>query len=464
MASIYIIDDDASICQTIQMVLERNGHQVSASYYLSDAIEHIRHNPVDVVFLDVRLPDGNGLYAITEFRNINPPPDIIIITGEGDPDGAELAIRSGAWDYIEKPFSLEELSLSLSRVLDYRKEKLKHKQSHVFKRDHIIGNSPEIKQCIETASHAALSDVNVIITGETGTGKELFAKAIHDNSSRSNNPFIVVDCASLPDTLVENILFGHEKGAFTGADKRHQGLIQLAHQGTLFLDEVGELPLPVQKSFLRVLQERKFRMVGGTKEIESNFRLIAATNRHLDDMCTEGQFRSDLLFRIRSFVIDLPPLRHRTGDMLVVASHIISTLCKQTKPKELSSEFVQALDAYDWPGNIRELMNTIERAISLCGNQPMLLPIHLPANIRVNIARASLGKQVGDSHKTDNLDQALEYYIPPLKSVIADTEKNYLINLVQYTEGNISDMCKISGLSRSRVYERLKKYQISKNE
>jgi len=266
MARILIIDDDIEVCTLLSMTIERMHHEASYALTLKAGLNENRKNQFDVVFLDVNLPDGNGLEALPRIKESPSSPEVIIITGKGDPDGAELAVKSGAWDYLQKSSSLKELNLQLRRVLRYREEKL-NKQQHLLNRDEIVGSSPLITQCLELVSRAAGSDVNVLITGETGTGKELFAHAIHKNSSRKDKNFVIVDCATLPETLVESILFGHEKGAYTGADRTRPGLISQADGGTLFLDEIGELRLPTQTAFLRVLQERRYRPVGAKAEV-----------------------------------------------------------------------------------------------------------------------------------------------------------------------------------------------------
>ena len=277
-----------------------------------------------MILLDVGLPDGNGLDAIARIQKAESRPQIIIITASGDQNGAELAIRNGAWDYIQKPASVHDMALSIIRAIQYREERKGKRQGagapRLLKLDGIVGNCPKMKERFELVAQAADTETNVLITGETGTGKELFASAIHNNSLRAKKPFVVVDCSALPETLVESILFGHDKGAFTGAQKAREGLIKQADGGTLFLDEVGELPFPVQKAFLRVLQERRFRPVGTGAEISSDFRLIAATNRDLQKLVLEGVFRDDFLFRLRSFIIELPPLREREEDIAEITN------------------------------------------------------------------------------------------------------------------------------------------------
>lgn len=312
MADILIIDDDRDVSDMLVEMVTRMSHRPESSFTLKDARQKILANDYDVIFLDVRLPDGNGLDILPLIKDMSSVPEVIIITGHGDSDSAELAMKSGVWDFIQKPCSLSSMRLVLTRAIQYREKKgLATKPPVLLKKDNIIGNSPSLRACFDLVAQAAQSDINVLITGETGTGKELFARAIHDNSQRADKSFIVVDCAAMPDSLVESMLFGHEKGAFTGADRSREGLIKLAHKGTLFLDEIGELPPLIQKSFLRVLQEHRFRPIGSSGEEQSDFRLIAATNRKLDRMVANGQFRTDLLFRIQALTIELPLARKK---------------------------------------------------------------------------------------------------------------------------------------------------------
>jgi len=261
MASVLIIDDDKLICDWIANVVTRLGHHPVSTHLLREGLRKVQSEPFDIVFLDVQMPDGSGLEIMPKIKAARSSPEIIVITGLGDPDEAELAIKTGAWDYLEKPASFDAIKLPILRALEYRAERKSGKPPVVLKRNAIIGDSEKITSCLELLAQAAGSDANVLITGETGTGKELFAKAVHYNSSRAKRNFVVVDCTSLPETLVESVLFGHERGAFTGADRSQEGLIKQADGGTLFLDEIGELPFLVQKRFLRVIQEHRFRPV-----------------------------------------------------------------------------------------------------------------------------------------------------------------------------------------------------------
>lgn len=467
MAHVLIIDDDEMLCDMLSTMVKQMGHDVTCALTLQDGLEEVSSGDFDVVFLDVRMPDGNGLNILPRIRETSSSPEVIIITGYGDPDGAELAIKNGAWDYIEKPSSIKAMTLPLVRALQYREEKKARKPPVALNREGIVGNSPQMRACIDLVAQAANSDANVLIIGETGTGKELFAWAIHNNSPRADGNFVVVDCAALPETLVESVLFGHERGAFTGADRAQDGLIKQADGGTLFLDEVGELPLSIQSAFLRVLQERRFRPIGGRQEIASDFRLVAATNRDLDKMVQDGQFRKELLFRLRSFTIELPPLREHPEDIKELALYYTAKICERygTETKGFSPEFFEALDAYDWPGNVRELVNTVERAIASARHDPILFPKHLPTHIRINVARASVSKEVS-SEVNQRESAGPSRILPNLRdfrdTIISEAEQQYLRDLMSLAGGKIREACKISGLSRPRLYALLKKYRISR--
>lgn len=463
MAKILIIDDDKLFCELLAAAFEQDGHEVECAHELKLGMHLASRRYFDVVFLDVLLPDGNGLDHLSAIRDATSKPEVIILTGAGTPDGAELAIKSGAWDYISKPSSMSSIKLPLIRALQYREEKLKKKPSAALKMEGIIGGSPRMKMCHDLVCEAASCDANALITGETGTGKELFAKAIHENSRRASRSFVIVDCAALTQSLTESMLFGYEKGAYTGADARRDGLIKQANGGTLFLDEIGELPLSIQKKFLRVLQERRFRPLGGAKEIESDFRLIAATNCNLDRMVKEGLFRKDLLFRIRSIVLEVPPLREHRDDLIEIAVYHTARICKRShiEPKKLSPDLVEALLSYNWPGNVRELVNALEKAVAAALSAPTLFAGHLPSDIRIKLVQR---KVFGELSGEDDSDPAISASLPPLKVFREDryakAEKKYLQQLIASSQSNIEDACKIAGLSRARLYEILKKHQI----
>jgi two-component system NtrC family response regulator len=465
MSRILIVDDDPSIGNMLARMVRKAGNEAQCASRLDEAVELASSNHFDLVLLDVNLPDGSGLDALPLFAEGRSRPEVIIITGEGDADGAALAIRSGAWDYIQKPASIERMKLSLLRALQYREEKRARSQTvnvMAVKRAGIIGNSPQLLSCFDQVARVACTDANILVIGETGTGKELFAHAVHENSPRHNRPFVVLDCSALPETLVESLLFGHSKGAFTSADKPHEGLIKQADGGTLFLDEVGELPLQIQKAFLRVLQERRFRPLGSRTEIASDFRLVAATNRNLGHMVLDGSFRHDLLFRLRSFVIDLPPLRERTGDIQDLMMHHLARVCERLKIglKGLAPEFLEALNSYPWPGNVRELLQALERAVAAALFEPTLHVKHLPDEIRIELVRDSLAAATKSTEVEGRPPRWTESPLA-LKQYRENADRQYLLNLMAYTQGNVRRACSLSGLSRSRLYDLLKHHQIS---
>ncbi|QJB55051.1 sigma-54 dependent transcriptional regulator [Pseudodesulfovibrio sp. zrk46] len=480
MAQVLIIDDDFEICETMESLITRLTHQCDAAHSLDEGLQKIRVNSYDVVFLDVRLPDGNGLDILPEIMGLSMPPEVIILTGKGDPDGAELAIKGGVWDYLLKPSSVREISLTLGRALKYREEKVGKAGEQPLDLANVVGTSPSIQASFKLMAEAARSDTNVLINGQTGTGKELFASTIHSNSKRKSGQFVVVDCAGLTESLVESTLFGHRKGAFTGAQSDRIGLIKVADGGTLFLDEVGEMPLSIQKAFLRVLQERTFRPVGDTREQTSNFRLIAATNRDLDEMVENGEFRSDLLFRIKTMRILLPPLSKRPVDIRPLAEFQVKRLCDQygMAKKTFGSDFFAALESYEWPGNVRELFNILERAVISAGDEKTLYAMHLPRTLRIQVAKSQIKKMTGsevldetdaDAVETSGVrkigqeifEDIFDQELPSLREFKGIAEKVYLGELIRQCGGELPKILEASKLSRSHFYSLLKKYDLS---
>jgi two-component system NtrC family response regulator len=468
MAHILIVDDDETLRYALSQIVRQKGHTPILAGTCREALNQAAQESIDLVFLDVRLPDGNGLDILPQLACAALRPEVIIITGYGDPDGAELAISNGAWDYIEKTDSVHKIALTLERALLYRGKCMPQTDGKPVLRDLIVGSSARLDQCLALMAKSAAVDANVLLTGETGTGKELFARAIHQNSNRTAGPFLTVDCTSLPQTLAEGLLFGHCRGAFTGADQDRQGLILQADGGTLFLDEIGELNLPVQKSFLRVLQERKLRPLGGKREINVDFRLIAASNRDLQNMVDAGAFRQDLFYRIKNFHIHLPPLRERVEDIQPLVAHYVERFCREigVTPKQCHTELFETLTTYDWPGNVRELIHAIHYAVSVARQMAILFPNHLPPSIRTKTIQAKLGKPAAALEATPMAaGDPASASLPSLKSVrdkeLAKIEKQYLNDLMITSDGNIQDACRISGLSQSRLYALLKQYGIA---
>jgi two-component system, NtrC family, response regulator len=461
---ILIIDDDEGMSYTVARMVEEAGYSADTAFRLKDGLKMATAGNYDVIFLDVRLPDGNGLDIIPQLRSLPLAPEIIIITAYGEQGGADMALKNGAWDYLQKPADLRTMELSLIRALEYRSQKLTQSSPIEIDRTGIVGNSPRLLMCITLMGHSAKTNANVLICGETGTGKELFARAIHLNSQRKSNPFIVVDCTSLPNTLAESILFGHARGAFTGADKNHEGLIKQADQGTLFLDEIGELPLGLQKKLLRVLQEKRFRPVGSEQEIKSDFRLVSATNRDLEERVSSKKFRQDLLFRLRTFIIELPPIRERKRDIQELAEHYVEKFCQnyQFERKIISENFFEVIQNYSWPGNVREFISAMESAVAVDPFSQVLFSKHLPNYIRIK-SLESAGKGLP---QTDQANLIVSDPIQSLKdfrqNLLADAEKKYLENLMDFTQWDIMRACSISRLKRARLYQLLKTYHISK--
>lgn len=478
MNRMLIIDDDIEACETMESLITRQSHSCDMAHTLKQGLENLKSKEYEVIFLDVHLPDGNGLDILPQIMALSNPPEVIILTGKGDPDGAELAIKGGVWDYILKPSSVREITLTLNRALKYRQEKNARKKQQQLDLSSVIGVSPGIKTSLQLTSKAARSDTNVLITGETGTGKELFARTIHQNSRRQGQKFVVIDCASLTESLVESTLFGHRKGAFTGAQTDQQGLVKMADGGTLFLDEVGEMPISLQKVFLRVLQERHFRPVGAANEETSNFRLIAATNRDLDMMVEQGKFRSDLLFRINTMHIRLPPLRKRTEDIKPLILARMQHLHEQfgMDLKKLGDDFQKTLLSYEWPGNVRELFNILERAMVNADEENTLYGVHLSRDLRIQVAKAQIKQMTGSEVTSDDsfsgndgvrkigheiFEDIFDRPLPPFKEFKGMTEKIYLSELIRQCNGEIAPLLQKTELSRSHFYSLLKKYGLS---
>lgn len=478
MPRILIVDDDPEIRETMASLIRRQKMEYDAVSDVADTRRQIKEETYDVVLLDVRLPDGNGLDLLPEIKQLPNAPEVVILTGRGDPDGAELAIQGGVWDYLVKPCSIKQISLSLNRALKYHSQKEKGGDLKALDLSGVVGQSAAIRTCFDIVAQAASTDSSLLITGETGAGKELFARTVHANSRRADKPFVVVDCASLTDTLVESTLFGHKKGSFTGAVADRTGLVELADTGVLFLDEVGELPLTIQKALLRVLQERRFRPVGATREVTSDFRLISATNRDLEAMVQAGEFRNDLLYRLKTIPLHIPPLRNRKEDIRPLAMHFVNRLCERynTPLKGVGADFFDVLNAYAWPGNVRELANILEQAFVAADRDKTLYAMHLPPALRIAVTKAQIMTSKSGEEQAPEPDTTERSSIqapqpataplpdaplPSFKDFKAEAEAAYLDRLAEETDGDVPLMLDRSGLSRSHLYALLKKYSIS---
>ncbi len=471
-------------------------HEVLGAGSIAEGQRMLAAHDFDLVFLDVCLPDGDGLSLIPVIGQSLHAPEIVIITGDGHADDAEQAIRNGALDYISKPASLSSMRQTVHRALQYRKgvRQLREPERHG-----IVGSSAAMQRCYRLLAEAASSGAPVLITGETGTGKELFARAIHRNSERMKGPFVTVDCGALAKTLTESELFGHERGAFTGADRARDGLVLQADGGTLFLDEVGELALPQQRAFLRVLEDQRFRPVGSEREISSDFRLVAATNRPLSEMVGRGTFRKDLLFRLQAIHFSLPPLRERLEDVPELVLLFVERGCARYgfAHKSLNDAYLRELEGYTWPGNVRELLHVVEQSLIRGRFSSELLPEHLPSSIRVAVARSRIdtgrtrqmdgfaipsgsqaqSRAVQERHensgaassdtgksglpkRADASAEILPLWKAYREAALQDVERNYLERLLDVTDGNITQASIMAGISRQRLYTMLRKHGI----
>jgi two-component system, NtrC family, response regulator len=467
MPHVLLIDSNESTRTFIKELCSNQAWQFTGVSNPGEYNNSLQQEIFDLIVMDVNQPDGNGLAFIHETQHLPGEPEVIVYSGIQDPEIVEQVIQLNAWDYIEKPGTWHELLMSMKGALKYRSEKMKARTRLMLDTEGIIGRSPAMMECYQGIAQASQSDISVMLTGETGTGKELFARAIHKNSRRTDKNFVIVDCTVLPENLVESVLFGHQRGSFTGAHTARKGLIAQADKGTLFLDEIGELPASIQSSFLRVLQERQYRPVGSTQLEKCDFRLITATNRDLAEEVEKGRFREDLLFRIKGFSLDLPPLREHKEDIRELVLHYADLYWKRydLKEKTFSRDFWSVLMEYNWPGNTRELIQAVNSAIAEAGHEPILFSKHLPTDIRASAYRLK-------TEGNDNFEVEAFYAgytnddFPTLKDVrnktITGTESKYLARLLTETQWDIEKACLISGLSRSRLYTLLKKYNITK--
>jgi len=454
MARILLIDDEQMMHVLFADVAQGLGHHFEAATSLGEAKSLAEQSDFDVVFLDVLLPDGNGIEELPRFTALPSSPEIIVITSYGDSSGAAKVLEQGGWEYLTKPLTVDKIEQSVRDVVKYREHRLSASVESV-QPSNIVGASQPLMQALSKTDEAARMDVPTLILGETGTGKELFAEAVHSGSARSRRPFVTLDCASLSPTLIGSQLFGHVRGAFTGADRAREGVIAQAHSGTLFMDEIGELPLDMQASFLRVLETGRFRPVGSQRERESDFRLVAATNKDLEEMARLGLFRSDLLYRLRGVTVTLPPLRERLDDLPVLAKHFADDACKEMGgcDKEVSDDFWTTLHVYPWPGNVRELKHAIRRALAAAQDSPVIYSRYLPTQIRIKAAQQGLidGGPVIDGPIGNGV-------FPKLKDYRDKAEREYVEMLLERSENNMRQAAQVAGVSRGYLYELLKKH------
>lgn len=459
MSRLLVIDDDEFIRKSLKRLFTEMGHETLLAASLEEGVERASQG-VDVIFLDLDLPDGAGQKAIDALAATHGGPEIIVITGMGDDYGAQETLASGVWDYIRKPASPATVKASLAGALGYRRETgARESPEERLGGCGILGESPVMHRVKEQIVRAAASEASVLILGETGAGKELAAQAVHALSVREKRPFIVVDCSNMTESLVESMLYGHVKGAFTGAHADRKGLVAEADGGALFLDEVGELPMALQKTFLRVLQEQRFRPVGAVVEQQSDFRLVAATNRNLEKMTQQGRFRSDLLFRLRTIEITMPPLRERSGDIELLAEHFLRASCDRygAPRKALSPQLLKVLQRYAWPGNVRELANVMEASVIEAGAAGVIHPKHLPSQVRLAGLRpspsASASAAAPEESPGSTRDEDFQCGYEEHK---ARRDREYFERLMERAGGDIPTASRLSGLSAPSIYRHLK--------
>jgi DNA-binding NtrC family response regulator len=453
MAHLLIVDDEQGIRQLLTLVFERAGHHVRVAEGGRRALELLRTDNVDLIISDVKMPDMNGIELLRAAREVVPDVAVVMMTAFATVDTAREAFKLGADDFIQKPFDVEELKLIVAKAL----EKLDLvKENRAFKRaqrergslGNIIGRSARMQALYQMIETVAEVQSTILVTGESGTGKELVARAIHDLSPRAEKPFISINCGAFTETLLESELFGYVKGAFTGATANRKGLFEAAHRGTIFLDEIGEMSPAMQVKLLRVLQERKVRPVGAHEELETDTRVIAATNRDLSAMVRDGSFREDLFYRISVIPIELPPLRERREDIPELAEHFINKFCRQTGRALLVSEkTLSLLEAYAWPGNVRELEHTIERAVALERTEA-IQPERLPEAItNYNPVRAASANALPEEGL--NITAHLDHL-----------EKNYILEALHRTGGNQTRAAEMLHLSVRSLRHLLDKHGI----
>jgi two-component system response regulator HydG len=445
---ILVVDDDNDTADLLRDALAKRGWDVEAARSGMEALAMFARQPADVVVTDVQMPGMSGIELCQEIRATQMETLPIVITGVGNLDMAIAAMRAGAFDFIQKPVKIDVLAIAIARALEHLALRRELKRLHgealdAFAQDGIVGNSPAIRTTLEMVHRVANSDATVLITGESGTGKELVARAVHNLSPHRDKPFIAVNCAAMPAPLLESELFGHVRGAFTDAKTSRSGLFVQAGSGTIFLDEIGEMPLEMQVKLLRVLQERRVRPVGGDEEVPIHARVVTATNRDLEVEVEERRFREDLFYRINVVAIPVPPLRERPGDILVLAQHFIRRAALRSKKevRGISEHAARYLLGYDWPGNVRELENCMERAVALCKLDQITVD-DLPSKL------------------LEDRKSKLVISAEPSELIsLAEMERRYVRQVLNAVDGNKTRAAQILGIDRRSVYRRLEGLQ-----
>ena len=446
---LLVVDDEAGVRQSLHMVFNKTYRMIEASS-ADEAIQKVTDEKPDAVLLDIMMPGADGLAVLKQIKSIHPDCQVLMLTGLNTARTAFAAKGTGAFDYVTKPFDVDELRLRVEHAMEKVQlsrelERLKEEVGRKYGIDHIIGKSKQIIDIFKAVSMVAGKKSTVLITGESGTGKELIARAIHYNSDRRSKPFVVINCAALPDTLIESELFGYERGAFTNASQKKVGRFELAHGGTLFLDEIGELNLGTQAKFLRAIEQETFSRLGGTEEIKVDVRVVAASNRDLEQMAKVAEFRPDLFYRLNVVSLFLPPLRERHEDITLLLDHFLRMKAQEHSiaTKSLSPEVIDFFMSYPWPGNVRELENLIER-ITILTPHEMITLRDLPVNMRSTDQTATLKEDVLTGSR-------------PLSDAVDEFERELIVKALQRTGFNQTKAASLLGTSR-----RILKYRIEK--
>jgi len=439
---ILVVDDEEGIRDTISGILEDEGYKVLSTSTGTEALNMVKEYNPDLVILDILLPDLNGIEVLTEIKNIRPNISVIMISGHGTSDDIVKSIKFGAEDYLEKPLTLNRIVVTVQNALEKRALEIENillKQS-IWKKRPFIGESQKIKQLKEQIEIIAKSNSRVLIFGESGSGKELVAHLLHEKSLRADKPFVELNCAAIPQELIESELFGHEKGSFTGAFERKKGKFELAHEGTLFLDEIGDMSLTTQSKVLRVIETQEFQRVGGSKNIKVDVRIIAATNKDLLEEVRKGNFREDLYFRLNVIPIEVPPLREHKEDIPLLVNYFLEHFATEygQKSKKITPEALKKLESYNWPGNVRELKNMIERLVIMTKSD-------LITNKDFNIS--------------ETLHQDYFSY-NTLKEARDSFERDFIIKKLEENNWNVSKTAEILDVERSNLHRKIKAYNI----
>jgi len=450
--SILIIDDEEAQRNVLKGYLEKKGFKIFTASSGNEGVKSVKDNMIDIILSDYKMPDITGLEVLEQVKKINPEISFVILTAYGTIENAVRAMRLGAFDYISKPVDLDELDLLLERIIENKNlkseiELLKDQLKEKFKIDSLISASPKMNDILSIASRAAESKATVLITGGSGTGKEVLAKSIHFASPRKDKPFIAVNIPALPETLLESELFGYEKGAFTGADKSKKGRFELAEGGTLFLDEIGDIPLNLQVKLLRVLQEHQIERLGSTENISIDVRIIAATHQNLEQKIKEKTFREDLFYRLNIISLNIPPLQERKEDIIPLIEYFVEKYSKENNKKKmnLSKEAIDSLLKYNYPGNVRELENIIERSVVLSRNNIIVL------NDLPNVVK---GFKEEKEIKVNDEKTLIEQ--------VEELEKKLIYDALSKTNGNQSQAGRILGLTERNLRYKMQKYNIKK--